>query len=177
MKIGLLSDTHGWMDPSIFDHFKICDEVWHAGDIGDPKLLPAFATFKVFRAVHGNIDAQAVRLVYPNFQSFNCEGITIWMVHIGGIPPLYTAEIRAKLRQTQPAILVCGHSHILRIMRDKKHPPLLYLNPGAAGRQGHHSVRTLLRFEINNTKIGNMEVIELGSRVLPNALGREPDPT
>ncbi|WP_184891140.1 metallophosphoesterase family protein [Candidatus Cardinium hertigii] len=164
MKIGLLSDTHGWLDPKIFDHFEKCNEVWHAGDIGDPKLLAAFDNFNCFRAVYGNIDEKAIRQKFPEFQIFQCEQIKVWMTHIGGIPPIYTPLIRAKLSQKQPDILVCGHSHILRVMRDIKRPPLLYLNPGAAGRHGAHYMRTLLRFEIDNNKIGNMEVIELGTR-------------
>lgn len=164
MKIGVLSDTHGWLDPKIFDHFKTCDEVWHAGDIGDPQLLPELANFNCFRAVYGNIDEGKIRQQYPEFQKFQCEQICVWMIHIAGYPPIYTPQIRTKLSQEIPDILVCGHSHILRVMHDKKYRPLLYLNPGAAGRHGHHHMRTLLRFEISNKKIGNMEVIELGPR-------------
>ncbi|CDG49623.1 metallophosphoesterase family protein [Cardinium endosymbiont of Bemisia tabaci] len=164
MKIGLLSDTHGWIDPKIFDHFKKCDEVWHAGDIGDAALLTAFDQFNHFRAVHGNIDGHIIRQKYPVFQSFQCEQLHVWLMHITGHPPLYTPTIRTKLSQTQPDILVGGHSHILRVMHDVKHPPLLYLNPGAAGRHGSHYMRTLLRFEINNKNINHIEVIELGKR-------------
>ncbi len=164
MKIGLLSDTHGWLDPKIFDHFEKCDEVWHAGDIGNPILLKEFERFKSFRAVYGNIDDAATRQKYPEFQEFQCEQVYIWMVHIGGHPPLYTPHIRAKLREAQPDVLVSGHSHILRVMHDIQRPPLLYLNPGAAGRHGAHYIRTLLRFEIDNNKMNNIEVIELGKR-------------
>ncbi|CAH2560152.1 metallophosphoesterase family protein [Cardinium endosymbiont of Oedothorax gibbosus] len=164
MKIGLLSDTHGWLDPKIFDHFEKCDEVWHAGDIGNPELLPTFDRFNYFKAVHGNIDDRTIRKKYPDFQEFQCEQVHVWLTHIAGAPPLYTPHIQAKLRQAQPDILVCGHTHILRVIHDKKHPPLLYLNPGAAGRHGVHHMRTLLRFEINDKKIHNIEVIELGAR-------------
>ncbi|WP_419241489.1 metallophosphoesterase family protein [Cardinium endosymbiont of Nabis limbatus] len=164
MKIGLLSDTHGWLDPKIFDHFEKCDEVWHAGDIGDPELLTAFDRFKHFRAVSGNIDDHTTREKYPVFHAFECEQLHIWLTHITGYPPLYTPEIGIKLSQKQPDILVGGHSHILRVMHDIKRPPLLYLNPGAAGRHGAHHMRTLLRFEINEKKIHNIEVIELGPR-------------
>ena len=164
LKIGLLSDTHGWLDPKIFDHFKACDEVWHAGDIGDPKLLSAFDRFKHFRAVYGNIDDGIIRQKYPEFQAFQCEEVHVWLIHITGYPPLYTPQIRTKLSQSQPDILVGGHSHILRVMHDIKRPPLLYLNPGAAGRHGSHHMRTLLRFEIHHKNINNIEVIELGIR-------------
>ncbi|WP_342265102.1 metallophosphoesterase family protein [Cardinium endosymbiont of Philonthus spinipes] len=164
MKIGLLADTHGWLDPKIFDHFEKCDEVWHAGDIGDPELLTAFDRFNHFRAVYGNIDDCTIRQKYPEFQEFKCEQVHIWLIHITGYPPLYTPQVRAKLSKAQPDILVGGHSHILRVMYDIKRPPLLYLNPGAAGRHGSHYMRTLLRFEIDNKKISNIEVIELGIR-------------
>ncbi|MCT4696749.1 MAG: metallophosphoesterase family protein [Candidatus Cardinium sp.] len=164
MKIGLLSDTHGWLDPKIFDHFEKCDEVWHAGDIGDSELLPVFDRFNHFRAVYGNIDDRTIRNKHPEFQSFQCEQVHIWLIHISGYPPLYTPQIRTKLSVEQPDILVGGHSHILRVMHDIKRPPMLYLNPGAAGRHGSHYMRTLLRFEINNKKVHNIEVIELGTR-------------
>ncbi len=164
MKIGVLSDTHGWFDPAIFAHFESCDEVWHAGDIGEALPLETFDRFNRFRAVYGNIDGRIIRSKYPDFQSFVCEGLSIWMVHIGGNPPLYTPEIRIKLRQEIPDIFVCGHSHILRVMYDAKHATLLYLNPGAAGKQGLHHMRTLLRFELKDQKIKGMEVIELGPR-------------
>lgn len=164
MKIGLLSDTHGWLDPKIFDHFQRCDQVWHAGDIGQAALLTAFDQFNHFRAVYGNIDEGLIRKKYPEFQEFKCEQVTIWLMHITGYPPLYTPPIRAKLNHGQPDILVGGHSHILRVMHDLKRPGLLYLNPGAAGRHGSHYMRTLLRFEINKKKISNIEVIELGKR-------------
>lgn len=165
MKIGVLSDTHGWLDPKIFDYFKNCDEVWHAGDIGDGLLLHLFDQFKGFRAVYGNIDGELLRSKYPRFQAFTCQEVCIWMTHIGGIPPLYEKAIGKRLEKEIPNILVCGHSHVLRIMYDTRHMPLLYLNPGAAGKFGHHHVRTLLRFDINGKKISNMEVIELGSRI------------
>ncbi|WP_339044302.1 metallophosphoesterase family protein [Cardinium endosymbiont of Tipula unca] len=164
MKIGLISDTHGWLDPKVFDHFEQCDEVWHVGDIGDPALLTALSKFKQLRAVHGNIDGKEIRNECPEIQQFTCERLTVWMIHIAGNPPLYTAQVRALLSQGVPDVLVCGHSHILRVMHDIKHPPLLFLNPGAAGRHGFHHIRTLLRFEIHGKKMSNMEVVELGTR-------------
>lgn len=169
MKIGLLSDTHGWLDPKIFHHFEACDEIWHAGDIGQAELATKLESFKCFRAVYGNIDYGTIRQQYPLFQTFQCQSLTVWLTHITGYPPLYTPQISAKLRQGHPDILVGGHSHILRVMHDLKRPPLLYLNPGAAGAHGSHVIRTLLRFEINNKKIHNLEIIELGPRAtLPN---------
>ena len=164
MKIGLLSDTHGWLDPKIFDHLEKCDEVWHAGDIGDAIPSTTFNKFKHFRAVYGNIDGSIVRRRYPEIHEFTCQKIRVWMIHIGGFPPIYTPKIQAKFNETIPDILVCGHTHILQVMHDIKHPPLLYINPGAAGRNGFHYMRTLLRFEINGTKINNIEIIELGTR-------------
>lgn len=170
MKIGLLSDTHGWLDPAIFAHFASCDEVWHAGDVGEELPLADLGRFPRLRAVCGNVDGPTVRRAYPEFRSFVCAGLSVWLVHIGGKPPLYTPEIRNKLRQSTPDLFVCGHSHILRVVRDRAHPPLLYLNPGAAGKQGFHHVRTLLRFEIKDRKIQGMEAIELGLRAaLPPA--------
>ncbi|TDG95642.1 metallophosphoesterase family protein [Cardinium endosymbiont of Culicoides punctatus] len=164
MKIGVISDTHGWLDPKVFDHFAPCDEIWHAGDIGDPIVLTALSKFKKVRAVYGNIDGQAIRNKCPEIQKFQCEQILVWMIHIAGNPPLYTPQVRTLLGQEIPDILVCGHSHILRVMHDKKHPPLLFLNPGAAGKHGFHHMRTLLRFEIQGKHINHMEAIELGAR-------------
>lgn len=163
MKIGVLSDTHGWLDPKIFEYFKDCHEVWHAGDIGEG-ILPLFDQFSRFRAVYGNIDGQELRCRYPDFQTFKCQDMRVLMTHIGGVPPTYTSAIREKFKVEMPDILVCGHSHILRVMRDPYHHSLLYLNPGAAGKYGFHHMRTLLRFEIEQRKIINMEVIELGLR-------------
>jgi putative phosphoesterase len=164
MKIGLLSDTHSWLDDQVFHYFKDCDELWHAGDIGHPAVAKKLATFKPLRAVHGNIDDQDIRKQYPKNLRFVCEGLQVWMMHIGGKPPLYTPGILTPLSKNPPDIFVCGHSHILRVMHDPKHPPLLYLNPGAAGREGFHQVRTLLRFMLQDKKISHMQAIELGKR-------------
>lgn len=164
MKIGLISDTHGWLDERVFHHFEDCDEVWHAGDIGTLTIIEQLAAFKPTRAVHGNIDGQDIRITYPQDQHFECEGLQVWMTHIGGKPPRYTPEVREQLQQKVPDIFICGHSHILRVMHDTQHPPLLYLNPGAAGREGFHKVRTLLRFEIKDRQVKDMQAIELGQR-------------
>jgi len=164
MKIGLLSDTHSHLEPAVLSHFAACDEVWHAGDIGDINVAEALETFKPFRAVYGNIDDRTIRERYPEDQWFTCEGLTVWMTHIGGTPPSYNPRVRKVLSEKVPDIFICGHSHILRVKRDPKHNNLLYLNPGAAGNHGFHTMKTILRFEITEKKIFNMEVIELGKR-------------
>ena len=164
MKIGLLSDTHSWLDDQVFYYFKDCDELWHAGDIGTLATATKLAAFKPLRAVHGNIDGQDIRRHYPKNLLFVCEGLQVWITHIGGKPPRYTPTILTTLQQETPDIFVCGHSHILRVMHDPQLPPLLYLNPGAAGKEGFHRVRTLLRFEINDKKVKHMQAIELGKR-------------
>ncbi len=165
MKIGLLSDTHNWLDDLVFHYFKDCDELWHAGDIGQLAIATRLAAFKPLRAVYGNIDGQEIRQQYPQNLHFTCVGLRIWMTHIGGKPPPhYTPTILATLQQKAPDIFVCGHSHILRITHDPQLPSLLYLNPGAAGKEGFHRVRTLLRFEINDKKVMHMQAIELGKR-------------
>jgi len=164
MKIGIISDTHGYLDPQVFQYFETCDEIWHAGDIGDLYVAEELAAFKPLRAVHGNIDDQAIRRYYPQDQIFDFCGMRVWITHIAGSPSRYTPSILAKLQQTTFDLLVCGHSHILRVMRDKQHLPLLYINPGAAGRHGIHHVRTILRLAIEAGKIVTMEAIELGLR-------------
>lgn len=163
MKIGLLSDTHGYLDPKILDHFGPCDELWHAGDIGSMEVAAALERFKPMKAVYGNIDDMALRTKYPEDLWFQCEGVEIWMTHIAGAPPRYNPRVRKILASRAPAALVCGHSHILRVINDKTHK-FLYLNPGAAGHQGFHPMRTLLRFDIADGRFANMEVIELGKR-------------
>lgn len=164
MKIGLLSDTHGTLDQQVFTYFKDCDELWHAGDIGSLEVLDKLEQFKPLRAVWGNIDGKEIQARCPENQEFSCEGLKVWITHIGGKPPRYAKGIRPRLKELQPDIFVCGHSHILRVMTDEQNNRLLYLNPGAAGQQGFHPIRTLLRFEINERKISNMQVVELGKR-------------
>ena len=163
-KVGLLSDTHGFLDEKVFSYFESCDQIWHAGDIGSTTIIEELANFKPFKAVYGNIDDQKVRNICPEDQRFVCEGLNVWITHIGGNPPLYNPGIKMSLAEKVPDIFVCGHSHILRVMHDSKHPPLLYLNPGAAGQHGFHKVRTLLRFDITAGKVSDMEAIELGIR-------------
>lgn len=164
MKVGLLSDTHGFLDQSIFEHFKHCDEVWHAGDIGDEDLLHELEAFKPVRAVFGNIDNRTLQNNLPEDLWFTVEGLTIWMTHIGGAPPNYNPRVKKVLAERIPDIFICGHSHILRIKRDPKFNNMLYLNPGAAGNHGFHHIKTLVRFELKEKEVRNMEVIELGKR-------------
>jgi putative phosphoesterase len=164
MKIGLLSDTHGYLDPKVAEHFNVCDEIWHAGDIGSLELIDELKTFKPVEAVYGNIDDFTIRQQYPEDCWFMREGLLIWMTHIGGTPPRYNPRVNKILRERQPDIFVCGHSHILKIMKDAAHNNLLFINPGAAGRHGFHHIKTLVRFDLLDKKISNLEVIEIGKR-------------
>ena len=163
MRIGLLSDTHGFLDPNIFLHFKKCDEIWHAGDFGNEGVSEKLKSFSIIRGVFGNIDGREIRQVYPEEQNFICDGINVFMTHIGGYPGNYFPEVAAKLASYKPNLFICGHSHILKVMPDKKNG-LLHMNPGAAGRHGFHKIRTILRFTILNGKISDLEAIELGLR-------------
>lgn len=164
MRIGLISDTHSHLDSRVLTHFAECDEVWHAGDIGDMTLVNQFEQFKPFRAVFGNIDDREIQTRFPEDLRFMCGGLKIWMTHIAGAPPHYNPRVKKELRNEVPDILICGHSHILRVKRDPSYGNMLYLNPGAAGNQGFHSVKTIMRFSIDNGIIADMEVIELGKR-------------
>ncbi|CAN5460331.1 metallophosphoesterase family protein [soil metagenome] len=161
MKIGLLSDTHSYLDPTIFDHFKDCDEIWHAGDIGDAAVIKTLEKFKPIRAVFGNIDDKDLQIRFPEDLWFKCEGMNIWMTHIGGAPPNYNPRIKKIFKEERPDAFICGHSHILRV---KKDGDMLFINPGACGNHGFHPMKTIIRMEIANAKIGKMEVIELGKR-------------
>ena len=158
-KILLLSDTHGYMDDDVLKYVKQADEVWHAGDIGDLKVTDAIKELKPLKAVHGNIDDTKIRSEFPEHQRFLCENVDVWMTHIGGYPGRYNPRIRSGLYQNPPKLFICGHSHILKVMPDKK-LNLLHMNPGAIGKHGLHKVRTMLRFTIEVDKIDNLEVIE-----------------
>ncbi|MDH4092765.1 MAG: metallophosphatase family protein [Cyclobacteriaceae bacterium] len=164
MKIGLLSDTHGYLDPKVFTYFKDCDEIWHAGDIGAMTLLQELEHFKPLRGVYGNIDDKDIRTRLPLDLRFYCEGLDVWITHIGGTPPNYNPRVKKILKESAPDIFVCGHSHILGIKRDVIYNNMLFINPGAAGNQGFHKVKTLVRFEVHGEKIEHMEVVELGKR-------------
>jgi uncharacterized protein len=162
-KIGLISDTHGYLDEQVFPYFENCDEIWHAGDFGNAALAKKLSDFKPLKGVFGNIDGQELRAIYPEYLSFNCEGVTVLMTHIGGYPPKYNNIARPLLQQFKPKLFICGHSHILRVIFDKT-INCLHMNPGAAGREGWHHTRTILRFSIDNTAIKDCEVVELGKR-------------
>jgi hypothetical protein len=164
MKIGVISDTHGYLDDKVFNYFNECDEIWHAGDIGDFSVIDSLERFKPTIAVYGNIDSRKLRITYPEHQNLEREGLTLWMTHIGGYPPRYNPEIKPEIRNSKPDIFVCGHSHILRVMHDPQQKQTLYINPGAAGKHGFHKIRTIVRFEIVDKKIFNMQAIELGKR-------------
>ena len=162
-KILLLSDTHGHLDARILKYVRQADEVWHAGDIGTLDVTDQIAALKKIRAVHGNIDNHQIRVQFPEDVFFECEGMSVFMTHIGGYPERYNPRVLKILNTRKPHLFICGHSHILKVMRDKRRN-LLHLNPGAAGVVGFHKVRTLLRFEINLKEIKNLDVIELGLR-------------
>lgn len=163
MKIGLLSDTHGFLDDAVFKYFEGCDEIWHAGDFGTLEIVEKLAAFKPFKGVYGNIDSKDIRKLCPEHLRFQREEVDIWMTHIGGYPGKYAAQVRKEIQQHPPKLFICGHSHILKVQFDPK-LQLLHLNPGAAGKQGWQTVRTLMRFDINGEKIENLEVIELAGR-------------
>jgi uncharacterized protein len=160
IRIGILSDTHGYFDEKLREFFKDVDEIWHAGDIGNLDTADAIAGFKPLRAVHGNIDGNEVRIVYPLHQKFVCEKVRVWMTHIGGYPGRYAPEVRSGLFNDPPNLFICGHSHILKVIYDKK-LGLLHINPGAAGISGLHRVRTAVRFIIDGKDMKNLEVWEM----------------
>jgi hypothetical protein len=158
-KILLLSDTHSYIDSKIFKYINQADEVWHAGDIGDLKVTDAIKALKPLKAVFGNIDNAEARAEFPEHNRFKCEDIDVWITHIGGYPPNYNNRVRDGLKANPPDIFISGHSHILKVMPDKK-LNLLHINPGAIGTHGFHKARTMVRFEIDGKKIQNLEVIE-----------------
>jgi len=162
-KILLLSDTHSHIDDRILTYARQADEIWHAGDIGDLSVTDQLKNLKPLRAVFGNIDAQEVRKEFPLHNRFMCEDIDVWITHIGGYPGKYSPAIREEIKKNPPKLFICGHSHILKVMPDKK-LGLLHMNPGACGKHGFHQVRTMLRFEIDQEEVKNLEVIELGTR-------------
>lgn len=161
-KIGLLSDTHSFLDEAVFKYFEACDEIWHAGDFGADVAEP-LAAFKPLRGVYGNIDGKDIRQDYPEHLRFMCEEVDVWMTHIGGYPGKYTPQVKPEIYTNPPKLFITGHSHILKVLFDPK-IQCLHINPGAAGKSGWHKVRTLVRFDISEEKILNLEVIELGKR-------------
>ncbi len=159
-KIGLISDTHNFLDETVFEHFKKCDEIWHAGDFGTSAIADSLRAFKLLRGIYGNIDGYDIRNIYPEQLVFMCEEVKVMMRHIGGYPPRYNPETKREILNHQPQLFISGHSHILKIMYDEK-LHCLHMNPGAAGKHGLHKVQTLIRFVIDNEEIKNCEVIEL----------------
>ena len=163
-RIGLLSDTHGYLDKQLITILQECDEIWHAGDFGNPAVYYELAALqKTIRAVSGNIDGKEIRQRFPEELQWTVENKNVFMTHIGGYPDKYPLKIKNTLMEKRPGIFVCGHSHILKVIFDKK-LNLLYLNPGAAGKEGFHVMRTAIRFVIDKNDIRNMEILELGKR-------------
>lgn len=162
-KILLLSDTHSYIDDRILHYAEQADEVWHVGDIGDLKVTDTLKKVKLLRAVYGNIDDAEARKEFPLNAVFECEGMKVWITHIGGYPGKYPTRIKEGFMLYKPDVFICGHSHILKVQYDKQYQ-CLTMNPGAAGTHGFHQMRTMLRFEIANGKMQNLEVIELGKR-------------
>ena len=186
-RIGLISDTHGYLDEKIFEHFKNCDEVWHVGDFGSEELVHSLTSRltmlhvsdnkiekqvsshgqtrrqTMLKGVYGNIDGQDIRTQFPEQLVFMCEGVKVMMKHIGGYPPKYNPETKKEILIHRPQLFISGHSHILKIMYDDK-LKCLHMNPGAAGKHGWHKVRTIIRFVIDGTEMKDAEVIELGRR-------------
>jgi len=158
-KILLLSDTHGYIDADILKYVKQADEVWHAGDIGNLEVTDAIVNLKPLRAVYGNIDDSKARIEFPEHNRFMCEGVDVWITHIGGYPNRYDNKVKDEIMKNPPNLFISGHSHILKVISDKK-LNLLHMNPGAVGKQGLHKVRTMLRFTIDGEKLDNLEVIE-----------------
>ncbi|MFO7878612.1 MAG: metallophosphoesterase family protein [Bacteroidales bacterium] len=158
-RIGLLSDTHGFLEDEYFDFLKDVDEIWHAGDVGDHKVSDRLEAFKPLRAVYGNIDGYDIRVRFPEHQRFDIEGLRVWMTHIGGYPGRYAPGVRPEIYHNPPGLFISGHSHILKVMNDKK-LNLLHINPGAAGKRGLHKVRTVLRFIVDNGRVKELEILE-----------------
>lgn len=165
MKVGLLSDTHSFLHPHIFEHFKDVDKIWHAGDIGTMELSDQLQEFKPFRAVYGNIDGADIRKHHPEFQVFTINNLKVLMIHIGGYPPRYNNRSKALVDYHKPDLFITGHSHILKVVPDNKRN-LLHLNPGACGKYGWHKVKTIMRFDVLDDRIDNLEVIEIGKEKL-----------
>jgi len=159
-RIGLISDTHGYIEPKIFEFFESVDEIWHAGDIGEINISERLKKFKPLRAVYGNIDGQDVRSEYPENLRFKCEETDIWITHIGGYPGKYDRKVKTKLEKNPPDIFISGHSHILKVQYDEN-LDLLHINPGAIGNSGFHQVKTAVRFNIDGNNIKDLEILDI----------------
>lgn len=163
-RIGVLSDTHGYLDPKLFEYFKDVDEIWHAGDVGHISVIDQLRAFKPTRGVYGNIDSNEIRSEFPEFARFECENVTVLMTHIAGKPGKYVNRAHEEIKKNIPQLFVCGHSHILLVKQDPLFN-MLWMNPGACGFKGFHQVKTVLRFCISKDRIHDLEVIELGKRI------------
>lgn len=163
-RIGLLSDTHGDLDEKIFHYFKDVDEIWHAGDVGSLEVIDDLRKFKPLKGVYGNIDDHQIRKELPEFNRFWCEDVEVLITHIGGKPGKYYPKAFEEIEKRPPKLFICGHSHILLVKMDPRYK-MLWMNPGACGKKGFHSVKTILRFSITGDRIHNLEAIELGKRV------------
>ncbi len=166
--IALISDNHSYFGEDTDKHLRDVDEIWHAGDIGNISSIEQLTKFAKFTAVYGNIDTPETRLIYPENQLFECEGMKILMTHIGGFPSKYTSRVKNLIKEYRPNIYICGHSHICKVMPDKENQ-LLHMNPGAYGHHGFHVMRTILKFSIHNGKIENLRAVELGRRGIIDA--------
>ena len=158
--IGLISDTHGFLDSRFTSHLQKCDEIWHAGDIGNLEIAEKLKEIAPLKAVFGNIDSHKIRLEFSENLRFHCEQVDVFITHIGGYPGRYDKRVKEKLQTNPPTLFICGHSHILKVMNDKK-LGILHMNPGAAGNSGLHKVKTMLRFKIDGKNISDLEVVEL----------------
>jgi len=163
MQIGILSDTHSFLDEQVFEHFNDCNEIWHAGDFGNMNVVEKLQQFKPLKGVYGNIDGAAIRQIFPEKLRWQCENIEVLMIHIGGYPKKYAPSIKNELRLNPPKLFISGHSHILKIMFDEE-LKCLHINPGAAGNEGWHKVRTLVKLKVDGDKMYDCQVIELGKR-------------
>ncbi len=161
-RIGLLSDTHAYFDPKLYEFFKEADQIWHAGDIGSEEVLNLMEAFKPVRAVFGNIDGAVLRRRLKEHLRFTCEGVDVLLTHIGGYPGKYAPPVKREVYSKPPKLFICGHSHILKVMNDSA-LNLLHINPGAAGKYGFHTIRTAVRFTLENGTIKDLEVFEMGN--------------
>lgn len=164
MQIGIISDTHGFLDPKVFEAFEDCDEIWHAGDFGSLEIAEQLADFKPLKGVYGNIDDSSLRQSYPENLRFDCDGVDVLMTHIAGRPGRYPSRVKRLLEDSTPDVLVCGHSHIVQVENDLKHKKMKYINPGAAGHEGQHVMRTLIKLQCKKGKLRDMKLVELGPR-------------
>lgn len=162
-RIGLIADTHGFLDEQVALHFRDCDEIWHAGDFGEGGVIESLQKLKPLKGVYGNIDSALIRKDFPEQLVFHCEGVKVMMRHIGGYPPRYNPATKKEIWLHRPQLFISGHSHILKVMYDDA-LQCLHMNPGAAGKQGWHKVRTVIRFVIDGINMKDCEVIELGGR-------------